>query len=652
VSAKWRRNRAWDDRVFPPALWPVKALLRALSSIWLAVLTLALVALYLAAGSAPIIPLGEAGELRWVHAWEPLEWTTEQYYSAWPLTALLALFIVNMIVATVRRIEFRWINAGVLTVHAGIVLLAAGAAIDAASRERGELFLPAGSPPEWADRFMVAGEIELFIEAGADRAGLSLAGLPRYRAAANDDGSPLLRWTPPFSGAPELEVFAYTPRASAERALREAEDGRVPVWDLEWRGASGDEAREALPAGSGWRSVIRLRDGTRIEHLTALQDDRWAVAKAVPAGEGQSLLAIASDHGVTLLPVWPGALLHDEGSVASIAVVSVERFSVVPSAIEECEQPVASPALVALIRHGDEPERTVVLLADDPLSSYEILDSRIDTPTVRRISDDPVLSRFGFVDAAAPSVTLRGRQALVRAPGGAVTGPIEVEPGGRLDVGERSTLWLQAFSEKAAPTRDLTPRPRSELSAGEVGTRLDAAISVRAGSGGPVVWLPVSRWGTETESIQLAGGKSASIGVALVSRTLPGAVLSLDQVESRDSEELTARVRRRSSADAPSRTEIISLNRPLRWTAPREPASYTSSFLDIVAPIHWQAAIAGWDEEGPLRAQGGRFVLLSINSSAGVELIAVGGVMIALGSPVALLLKPWLLRRSAVGGVA
>lgn len=54
MSQKWTRSKQWDDRNIPPALWPVKFLLRAFSSIPLAVSLLTCVALYGTLASVPV----------------------------------------------------------------------------------------------------------------------------------------------------------------------------------------------------------------------------------------------------------------------------------------------------------------------------------------------------------------------------------------------------------------------------------------------------------------------------------------------------------------------------------------------------------------------------------------------------------------------
>jgi len=195
MSAKWRRALAWDDQFFPAWAAPAKWVLRAFSSIWLAVILLSAVCLY---GILASIPLGllvtglqwtlalaallvpaligiilvrtvttraafavgvvaAIAAVWWIGVWprmNPLaldgaswrlfdgvarefssvtvrrlpsvELTELEFYSAWPLQLILGMFVVNMVTATIRRIEFNVLNLGVLTVHTGIVMIALG----------------------------------------------------------------------------------------------------------------------------------------------------------------------------------------------------------------------------------------------------------------------------------------------------------------------------------------------------------------------------------------------------------------------------------------------------------------------------------------------------------------------------------------------
>jgi hypothetical protein len=229
MSQKWRRSLAWDDRFFPPAAAPLKFVLRAFSSIWLAVILLVLVALYGILASVPIgivalaptfavygltvllaigviaglpvvlvwrllrrrgpalrfavallgslalVPVGVW--LWWAFAWPSLhydpatggglrffpefiertkaitlrrvpgvEMSELEFYSWWPLRLILLAFVTNMVIATVRRIEFTFKNIGVLTVHTGIVLISLGSAFYNARKLEGDTVLVAGTP--------------------------------------------------------------------------------------------------------------------------------------------------------------------------------------------------------------------------------------------------------------------------------------------------------------------------------------------------------------------------------------------------------------------------------------------------------------------------------------------------------------------------
>lgn len=118
-----------------------------------------------------------------------LEMTELEFYSWWPLRVLLLTFVLNMIVATVRRIEFRFVNLGVLMVHSGIVLIALGSVYYGALKKEGECLLRAGAPGEdgvpgpgpWQMLFFDASKVAL--HARAELEGwqqIPLRGVPRY----------------------------------------------------------------------------------------------------------------------------------------------------------------------------------------------------------------------------------------------------------------------------------------------------------------------------------------------------------------------------------------------------------------------------------------------------------------------------------------
>ncbi len=73
------------------------------------------------------------------------EMTETQFYAWWPMRLALILFVTNMIVTTIRRIEFTFKNLGVLMVHTGIVSIALGSVFYQRFKLEGDTLLPSGT---------------------------------------------------------------------------------------------------------------------------------------------------------------------------------------------------------------------------------------------------------------------------------------------------------------------------------------------------------------------------------------------------------------------------------------------------------------------------------------------------------------------------
>lgn len=71
-----------------------------------------------------------------------------EFYSWWPMRAMLVLFVVNLAVATIRRIDFSFKNIGVLTVHTGIIVIALGSVYYQSMKQEGDTLLRAGMPDD------------------------------------------------------------------------------------------------------------------------------------------------------------------------------------------------------------------------------------------------------------------------------------------------------------------------------------------------------------------------------------------------------------------------------------------------------------------------------------------------------------------------
>ncbi|MBI1190666.1 MAG: hypothetical protein GC200_08325 [Tepidisphaera sp.] len=118
-----------------------------------------------------------------------MEMSELEYYGWWPLRVVLMLFVVNMVVATVRRIEFNVKNIGVLTVHTGIVTIALGSIYYHGLKREGDTLLLAGpvdaktgvpgvGPAQ--DVFYDNTRVALYVNAGGGWEPKPLSGVPRY----------------------------------------------------------------------------------------------------------------------------------------------------------------------------------------------------------------------------------------------------------------------------------------------------------------------------------------------------------------------------------------------------------------------------------------------------------------------------------------
>lgn len=127
----------------PKTLW--EQMTDPFNSVWLGIWLLFLIFLYMTIGSAGIIYPTDWNIIdtnNWVHIWpRELPWiekTELGFFNWWPFTLLIALFALNLTIVTMRRIAFKWINAGVITIHFGILVLCAGSLYYFTTKVEGE----------------------------------------------------------------------------------------------------------------------------------------------------------------------------------------------------------------------------------------------------------------------------------------------------------------------------------------------------------------------------------------------------------------------------------------------------------------------------------------------------------------------------------
>src|SRR5262249_55644960 len=107
----------------------LRSLIRFFSSIWLGIALLALLIIYSAVGSA-VPPFRQYFEL-----------TEFDYFKHWIFLALMAMFCIALTTVTVVRIPFNRFNLGVITVHSGLLILAAGSVLYFGRKIEGDVLL-------------------------------------------------------------------------------------------------------------------------------------------------------------------------------------------------------------------------------------------------------------------------------------------------------------------------------------------------------------------------------------------------------------------------------------------------------------------------------------------------------------------------------
>lgn len=549
MSAKWERSKTWGRAHLRGPLTPLRWVLDALSSIPFGVAMLGVVALW---GFLGTIPMG------WMFDRLPsdavlrkhprLDLTEGEWYRLWPMQLALAFFIVNMIVATVRRIEFRWPNVGVLSVHAGIVLLAVGGWCYSIWKVEGLMLLPMAEGGAYSKRevswFSDMTEPALLVrrEGEADRI-IPLEGLPRY--ASGEFASPV----PLDDAGVSVVAYAMSMPVSYHWLLGDGAGGTLPigVWHVRYLNHLG-------PAGSAgpWHSALVVAGA-----------DPVMIGRAPPRSLRVYMTGNDSD-------AWWDAMLAGEVTVDADLVLGADQAVVQVSG--------ELPKRFMDIRPGD----AWTLGADDrvELLAYE--------ETVRRVEGNP-----------------RPRAAAIDRHGGYDYAGVRV-----------------SFTDRLGETHS--------------------------------VWVPFSIFGDNTTLID----ERTSVSFTLTRHELQGAWVRADSfaVEQRPPEALKRGLHLAddliadfvvgiTTSDARGQTtQTIRLNQPATLRTDPESGAFMGRLASWLGATRFSLSVSGWDEPG-LASGRYRYVVLTVGNTPGTDLVALGGVMFALGTPWALFVKPWFVRR-------
>ncbi|MEL7473992.1 MAG: hypothetical protein AAGK04_11810 [Planctomycetota bacterium] len=844
MSAKWRRSLAWDDRAFPAWAWPLKALLRAFSSIKLSVSLLSIVALFGLLASVPIgllaliptyliyglalllviaipvtlalwlgrrllvgwgpvprrLALGAAGvSIALAAAWlwfsidTPITWpslrydtvhqtgvrlvpefvaayddttlrrlpgfemTELEFYSWWPLRVVLAAFVLNMVVATLRRIEFTFKNIGVLTVHTGIVVISIGSIYYAGLKREGDLFLQAGLPDATTGAPGVGPAIGHFYDINAVALHVATDGrfeqwpmrLPRYNAYALDAGPdtptawslagrplpadaaargldrPILR--PNGSLLDErvsFRVVGYAPYAEP-RADHERIDPSTPgavdpavglqplrLLQLLQYAPGASPSDDDTPAFAFWflprDPVRRLAENAAfaIEVQERFDPLRWAaLQQPIPERALQGLVVeVPEVDGLAIIPAEPGATI----GVGDYDVEVREMLPEPPFPIvtDGYRGGTSSVAIVRVSGPGGEVFDRYVYHRYPEINQDLVQGAPGADGRPQRRDPDPAI-RVWFLDDTKIQIYLQdaadGAEAIVRAPGRAprrmpleddrladfIDDPTPSAPRLDLRVAQR---WRHS-----RPFERPIPTPESEQDRERIGTHRDSLTAIEVsmpfadapgGTWHQLVWIPFNPFAGDIPAgqdmpqgarrVRLPDGRRLTLAVGPVRHRFGDFRVALADFEMlaydhrgapRDYQSTLRVTPRRGIAPdgslAPAAfepyTHVTKLNSPLR--APFMESDDRPPLVNLFgrlasgfSPNQFKLSQSGWDQQGWQESQAqadrgeisrpfARFTILRVGNNPGIYVVALGSVLVALGTPWAFYVKPWLVRR-------
>ena len=689
-----------------------------------------------------------------------VEMTELEFYSWWPLRIVLLLFVINMMVATVRRIEFNFKNLGVLTVHTGIIVIALGSVYYQALKKEGDALLRAGVPTAqgeptigepvrgfWDNTAVALWVAQRQFSGRPLWDSRRLRGVPRYNDydllagtgldASAIDGSdvlgPLARFDPhaertldlPVPGAepdetlgttrvdPDIRfrVVGYAEYAREDEsivlpgALREGVSGeRTPIRVVELLSRVPDENGE-VPDPDAAAFAFTLNPDSAIGRLSEGQALAVEYTRNMPTQRVTDLLAaIPEDVPHALVIEVPGAagadglvpravvearvgLRHRIGDTGwAVGVREIHPRPPFPIITPGYEGAQSSVAVVQITPPEGEPYDRYVYHRF-PEINQDLLGTQPDGRPSRRDADDSI--RVSFVDASKLQLYFNERgtedgvetDLIVRVPGGAARLISGVEVGEKIpDVVDRIDFRLARRIDDAVRVRHPVPIPETERDSQRVGTHAEALLGVEVSVDGTdwreVVWVPFLQYlGTDpaaTRTVTLPDERKVTLQFGRVWHGFPGFSVQLLNFEMiaydhrgapRDYQSLV-RVTP-TSAEAQQNFDayehVTKLNAPLKapyiWDESRGLlANIALRLTNGLNPQQFKLSQAGWDREGWMQTQQmadagqlprpfARYTILQVGNNPGIHVIALGGILMALGIPWAFYIKPWLVRR-------
>ncbi len=779
MSAKWRRVKAWDDAHLTGGLTPIRWVLRAFSSITLAVILLIAVAIYGTLASVPLglmalaptwlfyvatllaviaavvvppvwvinrvtrsrlspgarfamlLPLSAAllaaGAWGWsVTVWPAIRYIpgeggvqffsayVEQYksvpmrqlpswemselefYAWWPLKVILLTFVVNMIVATIRRIELRWLNIGVLTVHTGIVTLALGSVLYSMAKVEGDIILSRAAEPgqfgEPATGFY--DNLETAIYAARGRGGdsgrwvmVELPHLARYNPAPA--GTPYAPDYPlhqhevfqqEFTADLEARVVGMIPYAREVSELRDG--GNVPAPSLHAEmtvdDPSGGEARtiwrsDRLVGQSAPRGTAHMGDFT-VQHLVIPTQRRMNDLTAEFPEPADHLLIVRVPGGEEPFEVRYAVAPGDRIPVGETGwTIAVERYQASDEGLSLVSEGYRGAASSRIILNVTGPEGEAFqrhVLHRYPELTQDFTPGAQGQPPNRTAPDraidiayiDATRAHFFIVqpDLAEPLFDIVRRE-----PGGGVHLDRGIRPGqsvsgGAFDrhpVALRVTdYWARTFAASsfvAVPREEQDRRLRGDYSM----AALDLEVSARLGDGSMWsrrLWLPFNKYlegpiDADAREVDIPGYGPVTFAFSRLRRQFPGFALALADFEmipypgTDIPRDYVSSLVVLSAENPEGEVHETRLNRPYIHVVESSrqeglAGSAIGAIRQMLLPNQFKFSQAGWDPQNQA------FTILGVGNNPGIRFIAIGGILMGIGIPIAFYVKPAILR--------
>ena len=468
-----------------------------------------------------------------------LEMTELEFYSWWPFKVILGLFVINMIWATIRRIEFKFVNIGVLTVHTGIVLIAAGSIFYGSHKIEGDTLLwrsDLGGQP--VDHFYDQTTPAIFFSVAGRQLMLSLHDLPRYNDYPADGG----QFRIDLQDNPTFQEFF----ASLGVPLRATIPGFISYGSLEpdWIDAGDGSAPQVTPdrPTPDFNPALRLGFGnaeTPVDGLDKVLVARWPGGRVIdepnwaleylvgpsPQRISDLMSRFEGPHGLVVevagtdfkhtysIQQGDEITLGDTGYTLEIEAIGPYGMRFASRGYEDASD---TRATVAVSRHGELLFRRIVLHRF-PERSQDFVPAPGDPsvgPMGRRTDPDPAL-RLAYIDASKPQYRilsdardLTALAALARLPD---RDPMLTElTSDRLPVTDNRGrhMWVHILERMKRATRTTRPviTPKAQRDPKDEGTYihallpLDLEVDLPSTAAGPAttwrrrLWLPHMRY--------------------------------------------------------------------------------------------------------------------------------------------------------------